>query len=137
MAMSVVVGLAACSGDAVTPPSVAPTATEAQSESADPESAAGRQSAFDDALTSVWSEEHPVDRQATIEALVDAGFSKDDMQATNEIDSVGGTVTNIEVAVRVRDECLVGQSGRDGVRSVIATPLSNGRCLIGDTPPID
>ena len=69
--------------------------------------------------------------------MVDAGFDTDNMEVTSEVDSLGGPVTQLEIAVRVGDTCIVGQAGDLGTESMLAPPLQTGDCLIGDTPPID
>ena len=134
--------LAACSGSGPQPsPSVAPSesegATASPSATVDPDSAEGRLAAFEEALESAWSEDQPVDRQRTIDALIDAGFDSDQLEVTDEIDAVGGRVANIEVAARIDDQCIIGQSGQDGTRALVAPALQSGGCLVGDTPPVD
>ena len=136
-------GLAACSSDSPTPPDDSATATPTESapveptQAADPDSAEGRQIAFDAALADSWSEDRPVDRQRTIDALVAAGFDTEQMEATDEFDSLQARVANMEVAVLIGDTCIVGQTGDAGTRSILAPPLPTGVCLVGDTPPID
>lgn len=118
-------------------PSPSETVTPTPEEDVDPNSAAGRQAEFDRALEDAWDEDDPVNRDRYIAALFDAGFDTESMEATGERDSLGGWVTQIEIAVRIGDTCIVGQVGELGTHSALATPLQTGRCLIGDTPPID
>ncbi len=118
-------------------PTPTPSPTPSSEEPIDPDSPEGRQIEFDRALEDAWDENSPVDRDGYIEALVDAGFDKDDMEATSDTDSLGGTVAQIEISVRLGDTCIVGQAGEEGTHSVLAPPLQNGECLVGNTPPID
>lgn len=129
-------GLTGCSlfQNSPEPPPPPPPSSD---EEVDPNSAAGRQAEFDAALEEAWQEDDPVNRDRYIEALVDAGFDTEHMEATSEVDSLGGSVTQLEIAIRIGDTCIVGQAGELGTRSVLAAPLQTGLCLIGDTPPID
>lgn len=119
-----------------TPTPTAPPSPSSE-EPIDPDSPEGRQIEFDSALEDAWDENSPVDRDRYIEALVDAGFDKEQMQATSETDSLGGGVAQIEISVHLGDTCIVGQAGEEGTHSVLAPPLQNGECLVGITPPID
>lgn len=74
-----------------------------------------------------------------IDALVKAGFAKADMQLTVDTTTIGLKANSIQFSIRLGDTCLIGQNGADagGYHSMTTPVLSTGRCLIGDTRPID
>jgi opacity protein-like surface antigen len=73
-----------------------------------------------------------------IDNLVAAGFSKADMQVTPDKTSIGGGVDSILFAVKMGNECLLGQHGGGGYSSSVAAALTTGGpCLIGLTRSID
>ena len=103
-------------------PAPAPSATE------DAELAA-----FRDAL-----EGHsPADPDALVSALESAGFARDTIERTRELDSLGAPVTFLEVAVRGDSDCLLGQVGEGEATAMRAELLGGGRCLVGDVIVLD
>ncbi|MCU1529690.1 MAG: hypothetical protein JWP75_3453 [Frondihabitans sp.] len=73
-----------------------------------------------------------------IDALVAAGFSKKAMELTPDTTTIGRNVDSIEFSVLWQNkDCLVGQVGASGYGSSSSPKLSTGRCLIGNTRPID
>ncbi|MGO1392416.1 DUF6993 domain-containing protein [Agrococcus casei] len=128
--------LAGCSHTQLQPV-VTPSETPEPTASVDPNSAAGRIGEFDSTLRETWDAGAGVDRDLYIEALVEAGFGTDSMEATDSIDSLGAPVTYIEIAVRIGDTCIIGQAGEAGTSSMLAAPLQTEKCLVGATPPVD
>lgn len=137
VALGGAVALAGCSHTQVQPVPTTPPATEEPTESVDPDSAEGRLDAFDEAIAQAQQGGAGVDRDVYVDALVEAGFDTEWMEATDSIDSLGAPVTFIELAVRIGDTCIVGQAGEGGTSTMLAAPLQTGKCLVGSTPPID
>ncbi|WP_181373549.1 DUF6993 domain-containing protein [Microbacterium sp. HMWF026] len=155
LALVAALGLAGCTGEA---PEPAPATTEQPSASvADPSvapSAAPTAAApvlvpggsapqnlpfFAQVVSGVWSGPDQVSGRAYIDALTAAGFDKSAMQVTADYSTIGNAAESIEFAVRLGDQCLVGQVGPsigDPVTTVLPG-LSSGGCLIGQTRTID
>ena len=72
-----------------------------------------------------------------VDALVAAGFAKTAMQVTRDTTTVGLQADNIQFSVAVNGDCLIGQYGNIGYASTVQPELNTGRCLAGDTRPID
>lgn len=72
-----------------------------------------------------------------IDALVAAGFDKAAMQLTPDKTAIGLVADNIQFAVAIGDECLIGQFGNVGYHSAILPVIATSGCLIGNTRPID
>ncbi len=148
-------GLAGCTGEA---PEPAPATTEQPSASVvDPSvapspaptaaapvlvpggSAPQNLPFFAQVVSGVWSGTEQVSGRAYIDALTAAGFDKSAMQVTADYSTIGNAAESIEFAVRLGDQCLVGQVGPsigDPVTTVLPG-LSSGGCLIGQTRTID
>lgn len=77
------------------------------------------------------------DGRAFIDNLVAAGFPKTDMEVTSDTTAIGGAADNIQFAVRINGTCLIGQYGNVSYHSTTAELLATGRCLVGQTRPID
>lgn len=77
--------------------------------------------------------------RAYIDALVAAGFPKEQMQVTNDLTTVGNPADSIQFSVKWAGECLVGQVGPSTpAPTALVLPLVPGdTCLIGQTRPID
>lgn len=77
--------------------------------------------------------------RAYVDALVQAGFAKADMEVTNDLTTVGNPADSIQFSVRWSGECLVGQVGPSTpAPTALVLPLvPGGTCLIGQTRPID
>ncbi len=94
---------------------------------------------FSQTVASVWAGPNPASGRAYIDALTAAGFDKAAMQVTADESTIGNAAESIEFAVRLGDECLVGQVGPsigDPVTTVLPG-LGSGGCLIGQTRAID
>lgn len=88
----------------------------------------------------VWSSKEKDSGRAYIDALIDAGFERADMQVTNDQSTVGHPAESVQFSVRWGDSrCLMGQFGPSTGKpvTVIMDQLPEGRCLIGNTRPID
>lgn len=94
---------------------------------------------FTQVVSSVWAGADQVSGRAYVDALTASGFDKAAMQVTSDYSTIGNAAESIEFAVRLGDDCLVGQVGPsigDPVTTVLPG-LSSGGCLIGQTRPID
>ena len=88
----------------------------------------------------VWASDEKHSGRAYIEALTSAGFDRAQMQVTNDHTTVGNPAESIQFAVRWGEElCLIGQVGPSTIDPVtlVMDQLPEGRCLIGNTQPID
>lgn len=76
--------------------------------------------------------------QQFVDGLAAAGFSKADMQMTADKTTVNLTPGSVQFSVLINGGCLIGQFGSDigGYHSTVAPVLSTGKCLIGQTVPI-
>ena len=72
-----------------------------------------------------------------VDTLVAAGFTKTDMEVTDDTTAINIPVDAIQVAVRFKGECLIGQFSPAGYTGILAPMLGTGTCLIGKTIPID
>ncbi|MEP6478509.1 MAG: hypothetical protein ABJB03_03895 [Rhodoglobus sp.] len=77
------------------------------------------------------------DGQSMVDWLVNAGFAKADMEVTPDETSVGLDADAIIVSVRIGDGCLIGQINSSGYHSELGHTLGTGKCLVGQTRPID
>lgn len=89
----------------------------------------------------VNEQQHAAHGMGTAESIVDAltagGFEKSAMEVTWNQTAIGLPVASIIVAVRIGDECLIGQFDPDRYVGVITEVLGTGFCLVGQTKPID
>lgn len=88
----------------------------------------------------VWASGEKSSGRAYIDALTDAGFDKAHMQVTKDQTTVGHPAESVQFSVRWGESlCLVGQIGPSTGEPVTAImdQLPEGRCLIGNTRPID
>ncbi|GGH39090.1 DUF6993 domain-containing protein [Microbacterium album] len=95
---------------------------------------------FTEVTERVWASEHRAEGRAYIDALVEAGFDKADMQVTEDTSTVGNPAESMQFSVLWKGECLVGQVGPDIGEAVtrVLGALENGTlCLLGNTRPID
>jgi hypothetical protein len=132
VALVVVLALVGCAPEEPTPgPDPMPSQTRGSAE-ADVETDA-ELAAFSAAI-----EGHsPADPDALIAALEGAGFERSAMERTRELDSLGGRVTFLEVAVRRGESCLVGQVGEGEANALRTDALGGGRCLVGEIVAVD
>jgi hypothetical protein len=138
----VAVSLAGCTAPSEAAPSSAapaPPATPSGTPSGDADSADARLPEFMTVMTEVWDDSASVAGRDYIDALVDAGFSKDDMQVTFDETSIGDPADSIQFSVRIGEDCLVGQVGPsvDTPSALVMPGLEDGGCLVGQTRPID
>lgn len=131
--LALAVPLVAC-GDALPDPVPPAPSTSAEPE---PGSAAAELEAFQAVLVEVdAAQEAPVGDEA-VDALVEAGFDRSAIERTGDLDSLGEPVTLVEIAVRIGDECIVGQIGQGEPTSAVLPVLASGACLVGATVPVD
>ena len=84
----------------------------------------------------IWTSTLPP--QQFVDGLAAAGFAKADMQMTADRTTVNLTPGSVQFSVLINGGCLIGQFGEDigGYHSMVAPVLRTGKCLIGDTVPI-
>lgn len=94
---------------------------------------------FTDVVAAVWATEQRFQGRAYIDGLTEVGFDKSAMEVTYDESTVGNPAESIQFSVRWGEECIVGQVGPSTGDPVVAVMpgLATGRCLIGDTRPID
>lgn len=95
---------------------------------------------FTDVVQQVWGSPENASGRAYIDALIGAGFDRAGMQVTQDATTVGNPAESLQFSVRWGDDlCLVGQVGPSTGEPVTAImdQLAEGRCLIGNTRPID
>ncbi|GAA1124980.1 hypothetical protein GCM10009651_05140 [Microbacterium natoriense] len=88
----------------------------------------------------IWATDQRGSGRAYIDALIAAGFDRAAMQVTQDQSTVGNAAESLQFSVRWGDaECLIGQVGPSTGAPVTAVmpQLAEGRCLIGNTRPID
>ncbi|WP_295790003.1 DUF6993 domain-containing protein [uncultured Microbacterium sp.] len=152
LALAGSLGLAGCTAEAPAPvpaPTTAATSQPDATASSAPTPAAptlipGGSAAqnlpfFAQVVSQVWAGPDQVSGRAYVDALTAAGFDKSAMQVTADNSTIGNAAESIEFAVRLGDQCLVGQVGPsigDPVTTVLPG-LSSGGCLIGQTRTID
>ncbi len=149
LAVVVAVTLAACTAEEAAP-SASPSASSDAETTAPVEPAApsyhpdgtaeDNLPIFTAVTDQVWATEQRAEGRAYIDALVAAGFDRSQMQVTEDLSTVGNPAESLQFSVRWGDsECLIGQVGPSTGDPVTAVmdQLSEGRCLIGTTRPID
>jgi hypothetical protein len=77
------------------------------------------------------------DGATVVQALVDAGFVKTDMEITPDYTAISEPVDSIIFSVRFNGECLIGQLFSYSWNYTRAPMLGTGTCLVGATRPID
>ncbi|GAA3948534.1 hypothetical protein GCM10022383_27860 [Microbacterium soli] len=95
---------------------------------------------FSAVVARVWASDDRDHGRAYVDALVDAGFERDRMQVTADQSTVQRAAESMQFSVAWGDEeCLVGQVGPSTGEPVttVMPQLADGRCLVGDTRPID
>lgn len=149
-----VASLTACSDTGDPLPTRTPTGSPTPSASASPEAPAGptedeppellpggtalANKVYFDYTNRAFFNRRPGARSPEIvDLLTSAGFAKTDIEITKDTTPTGRRTEAIEFAVRAHDDCLIGQWGKNRYTSYITDVLSNGRCLIGDTLPIN
>lgn len=123
-------------------PMPTPTTSESATPEPDPEidlegSARDNHEFFDLVNTELIAAGGTLDGRAFIDNLVAAGYPKADMEATPDRTAINIAADNIQFSIRLNGTCLIGQYGNVGYASTTAELLSTGRCLVGQTRPID
>ncbi len=139
-----VAALAGCVGEPMPVPTYTPTgsATPSATPDADPVfrpngSAAANQQYFD-FVNQAWNNAHQMsDGRSIVDNLVAAGFTKADMEVTADTTALNIPVDGIQVSVRIKQECLIAQFSNAGYTGILAPVLATGKCLVGQTRPID
>jgi hypothetical protein len=128
------------SADATAEPSGEPThdPTPEPEPTLDPDGSAEQNRAYFDLVNQrLLEEQQAPDGRRFIDNLIAAGFAREAMEVTPDRTAVGLAADNIQFSVRMGDQCLLGQFGNTGYVIDVAEVLSTGRCLVGDTRPID
>lgn len=148
-AITMALGLGGCTtgpapeptGPSAGPTSPAPTETaQAPPELVPNGSATDNLPYFEHIVREVWATPERSQGRAYIDALVEAGFHKRDMQVTRDRTTLGDAADSILFSVAWdAEECLIGQVGPSTGEPVVAVmaQISFGRCLIGETRPIN
>ena len=141
-------GLAGCAPEPALTPTASPTETVTSSPSPTPDApvfhpdgtAEENLPIFEAVTAQVWAASGSSSGRAYIDALVAAGFDKSAMQVTQDLTTVGHAAESMQFSVRWGEtQCLVGQVGPstgDPV-TLVMDQLAEGRCLVGNTRPID
>nr|WP_246286369.1 hypothetical protein [Microbacterium pseudoresistens] len=138
--------LAGCTGEPDITPSSAPPPSPTASEPAAPAlvpdgSADDNLPYFQQIVAQVWASDQRVSSRAYVDALTAAGFDRAAMQATYDVSTVDNPAESIQFSVRWGEaECLIGQVGPstgDQPVTAVMPQLAEGRCLVGNTMPID
>lgn len=135
--LAVVTGCAASPGDPT--PTESPTEAPVAAELV-PGGSAEENLPFFDATNRRSLEAAPAGGgRAMIDGLVAAGFPRENMELTADKTAIGLDAEAVEFSVLTRDGCLLGQIGGSvgDYASSIQPTLGTGRCLIGQTRPID
>ncbi|HWM34251.1 MAG TPA: hypothetical protein VNR36_08450 [Pseudolysinimonas sp.] len=144
---AVAFGLTACTPE---PPMPVPSETADPSASATPEptvapepeldpqgTAVDNLAYFDKVNRALITQGGSLDGRSFIDNLVQAGFSKPTMEVTPDRTSINAQADQIQFSVRINGTCLIGQYGNGKYNGVAADLLSDGKCLVGTTRPID
>ena len=75
--------------------------------------------------------------RAIVDALAAAGFDKAAMEVTADATPLGNAADAVLFAVRLGEECLLGQVDGAGLTTSAQPVLGTGRCLVGATRSID
>jgi hypothetical protein len=99
--------------------------------------AGSNQPFFDDTNNALIAQGGALDGRAFIDNLVAAGFPKAAMEVTPDRTTVNAQTDQLQFSVRINGACLIGQYGGGEYNSSVGPQLTDGRCLIGTTRPID
>lgn len=140
-AVGLVLGVAGCT--ATPAPTPTPSASATKQPTPTPtvtlSPAQEREADFEEVVLAVWATDARFQGRAYIDALVAEGFDRGAMQLTPDETSIGLQADSVLFAVRLDEECLVGQVGPaigDPVVAILPA-LATGGCLVGQTRPID
>lgn len=102
------------------------------------QSAAGNLAYFNHVNQALLARKPKAKGRDFIDALTAAGFSKSAMQVTADATTIGLVAQSIQFSVEINGGCLIGQLGtQTGYRSEVTPVLATGKCLIGETRPIN
>ncbi|MFD2674820.1 DUF6993 domain-containing protein [Gulosibacter bifidus] len=140
LAVAAALALSGCAqGDSQTQQTQGASATPKPRATFNPNGVAGDNKAyFDQTLQDLLASNEKADSKAMVQALVDAGFDKSQMEVTYDRTSIDLEVDYVMVSVKMPDgNCLLGHRGTRGYSSMVAEPMKTGKCMIGETQPID
>ena len=126
--------LAGCGSDAGPAPSPSSAPSDPAAASAEPTAAEALQQQFADVLAANDVAGQP-DGEALVAALVAAGFDEAAIERSGDVDVQGEPVALMAVAVRVDQECLLGQVGHGAPTTTIVPVLGSGACLVAPVAP--
>lgn len=94
---------------------------------------------FTSVMKKVWKSDDRAQGRVYVDALVDAGFDKEEMQVTEDLSTVQLAAESIMFSVRWGDECLIGQVGPETGEptAAVGAVAADGVCLLGNTREID
>lgn len=93
---------------------------------------------FDKTLKAMLADNDKASSHDFVDTLADAGFDKSQMEVTFDKTTIDLDADYIIVSVKMPDgQCLIGQRSSKGYASIVAEPMSTGKCLIGKTQDID
>lgn len=117
--------------------SSSPGANDTEPELRPGQSAEANRQFFDQLLDEFASANGMGTSRGIVDTLVAGGFKKADIEVTPDTTAINIAADSIVVSVRIKGECLVGQLAPSDHSSQIAPLLATGRCLVGETLPID
>ncbi|MDP3208874.1 MAG: hypothetical protein Q8M65_06975 [Rhodoglobus sp.] len=139
--------LAGCVGESMPIPTYTPTSTVSPTPSVPatptvpqfhPGGTAAANQQYFDYVNQGWSATYGMsDGRSIVDNLVAAGFTKADMEVTDDTTAINIPVDAIQVAVRIQGACLIGQFSAAGYAGIIGPMLGSGTCLVGKTITID
>jgi hypothetical protein len=138
IAGALTLALSGCVPDAAEPPT--PTPSDAPPPTLVPNGTAADNKPFFDYVNNqtIAAAGSQPDGPAFINGLRAGGFVVETMELTPDITTVGVKADSVQFSVRAPDACIIGQWGTvGGYTSMIAAPLSTGKCFIGQTRTID
>ena len=104
-----------------------------------PDGGATANQAYFDFVNARLVQQNPAaDGRAFVDSLVTAGFDRVNMELTPDITPANEKADSITFSVRFDDGCLIGQYvDASQYLSQVRAALGTGRCLVGQTRPID
>ena len=72
-----------------------------------------------------------------VAALVEAGYSREDMELTPDASLIELPADSTALTVRFGEECLITQWGSDWYASAVEPVLASDTCLLGETVSLD
>ena len=147
LAGGLTLALAACVGSPTSVTTYTPTSTVSPTPSPSlsakppvfhPTGTAAANQQYFDYVNLEWATAYGMsDNHNIVNNLANAGFTKADMEVTDNTTALNIPVDAIQVAVRIQGECLIGQFSAAGYTGILAPMLGSGTCLVGKTIVID